>query len=134
METKWSSELMKYIKETNGAMVRPLTGNQYDPNGWPDKLIVLSTGMFLVEFKGPKTTVTPGQKEVLKNLHKRQPSQVLICRQEEKGGCFYRPGEENGKWKEISLCSFKTKENFLSALLYAANLIASHERKKKSFF
>jgi len=78
-ESEWTRELCKELHKI-GVMTRPLVGGAMTPDGWEDRLIVTRFNIFLVEFKGPKTVVSPQQKIVLRKHHVLTPGDVFLAR------------------------------------------------------
>lgn len=115
-ETEWTNKIVKLLREKYKAMVQVLHGNNYTQSGWPDRLIVMFDDIFLIEFKGPKTPVTPLQRNTLKELSKRAPNNVFICRQIDKD-------EDAGMLcsvEGVPLSKFSTLDGFIKALDEAA--------------
>jgi len=117
-ETTWSAGICSFIRK-RGVMVRPLTGNVFDPIGWPDKLLIIpGYGLKMVEFKGETTKIEDHQKQVIAKIHNTCPGSVVICRKYHNGGVFLHPIRPH-----TELFRYEQTKQFLSYLLKACQLL-----------
>lgn len=66
--------------ENRGALVFPIVANVRQHPGWPDRLIIATWWCGLLEFKGPRTRVSPLQKIIGTRIRERNPDAAYVLR------------------------------------------------------
>lgn len=122
-EIPWTREICEYLVKTQGCKIRVIGGDFRAEKGWPDRLIVHWSGVYLVEFKDCTTKLAPEQKNILQALDKRQKGLAFIARKLDihnpDAGVIYHPVSLR------PLAVFRNKEGFLEALQKAQHYATS---------